>query len=124
MTYKVQVLHQLKHVEVVRKEDVTLQLNDGQLIVNIETIRSQLMKDIFPIDTLTLCSCMRVIQLPDFSVTTATKMVELLQTGETLLTRRQDLADISKLKRALGCVSINVCRKVEIPRDTCPVCFR
>ena len=124
MTYKVQVLHQLKHVEVVRKEDVTLQLNDGQLIVNIETIRSQLMKDIFPVDTLTLCSCMRVILLPDFSVTTATKMVELLQTGETLLTRRQDLADISKLKRALGCVSINICRKVEISRDTCPVCFR
>ena len=95
-------------MEVVRKEDVTLHLNDGELVVNIETIRSQLIKDIFPIDTLTLCNCMRVIQLPDFSITTATKTVELFETGETLLTRRQELAGIIQLKRALVCVSINV----------------
>ena len=68
----------------------------------MKTIQSHFLQDFFPMAALTICSCFMVIHLPDFTVNTVNKVVELLEYEETLIKERKHFKDIIEMKRALG----------------------
>ena len=103
------------------KRDITLIMKDGAINVALMVVSSFLVMSL--LESSESC-CKLCLQLPDFTIKQATKLVELLATGETTVAGVKEMNAIRQLQGTLRCRAITVSTKDSRKQTMCMICLR